>query len=117
MNIRDTFFHIFRLALCLSYRIIVCRHESAQDRLYLSSDFFTLQNGVQTDSFDVLSNLVGILLRHNAFLILENLIVLLQEALNVSIKLMGLVEESLQDFHSQILANLENVSIFSNHFS
>jgi len=43
---------------------------------------------MQTDSFDVLSNLVGILLGHNALVILENLIVLLQEALNVSIKLM-----------------------------
>jgi len=43
---------------------------------------------MQTDSFDVLSDLVGILLGHNAFIILENLIVLLQEALNVSIKLM-----------------------------
>ena len=72
---------------------------------------------MQADPFNVFSDLIGILLRHNALAIFENLVVLLEKALNASIELMRLVEEALQDLHSQIFANLENVSILPNHFS
>ena len=72
---------------------------------------------MQADPFNVFPDLVSILLGHNGLVIFKNLVVLLEKALNVSIELMRLVEEALQDLHSQIFANLENVSILSNHFS
>ena len=72
---------------------------------------------MQIYSFYILSNLVDILFWHDLVIIFKNLVMLHQESLNVGVKLMGLVEKSQKNFDTQVLTNLKDLSVLSDHFS
>ena len=91
--------------------------ESIQNWLDLGTDNVQFQHWVKVYSLDVFSDLDHVLLAHYFNIVFHYFTVFDQEALDVAVKLVGSVEKAFEHLDSQILTDLENIRILSNHLS
>ena len=83
----------------------------------LASYILIFKDWMQTDSLNVFANLLSILFAHDFIVVSKHFLVFGDEALDVAVEMVRLNEQPFENFDTQILANLQDVRVFSDHFS